>query len=328
MADIAVTGGSGLVGGDLIRGLVSRGDTVTALVRSREAAATVATLGAKPAVVDLFDHDGVRDAVWGTDILYHVAGVNTTCVRSSTEMDRINIDGTRAVIAAASDGGVGRVVYTSSAATIGEGEGIHANEDIVHDGVYLSAYARSKHLAEIAAFQQGEESGIDVVAVNPSSVQGPGRSGGSAKLLLYALRSRRPWLVETSISVVDIEDCTTGHILAADHGRAGRRYLLSGATLRVSDAIDLAESVSGRTIDPRWLSEGVVRTIGRPVSAILALVMPRSEVCPALIDTLLHGHRFDASRSERELGMRYTPIEDTFRRTIDWLVDQGLIDES
>jgi dihydroflavonol-4-reductase len=242
-------------------------------------------------------------------------------------MDHVNIDGTRSVIHASADAGVGRVVYTSSAAAIGERRGIVGNEEIVHGGDYLSPYARSKHLAEIAAFEQAEASGIDLVSVNPSSVQGPGRSGGSARILLRVLRSRRPYLTDTYISIIDINDCTAGHIAAAERGRAGERYLLSGATLSVREAVELVEEVSGVAIHPRWLSESAVRNLGRPLARAIAVFKPDADVCPALIDTLLHGHRFDGSRAERELGISYTPVADTFARTIDWFRDEGLLGE-
>jgi dihydroflavonol-4-reductase len=327
MADVALTGGSGLVGGHLLSALVAGGTTVRALVRSEEAASKVASLGAEPFVVDLFDHDAVRDAAWRAGVMYHVAGVNRTCVRNPSEMDHVNIDGTRSVIHASADAGVGRVVYTSSAAAIGERRGIVGNEEIVHGGDYLSPYARSKHLAEIAAFEQAEASGIDLVSVNPSSVQGPGRSGGSARILLRVLRSRRPYLTDTYISIIDINDCTAGHIAAAERGRAGERYLLSGATLSVREAVELVEEVSGVAIHPRWLSESAVRNLGRPLARAIAVFKPDADVCPALIDTLLHGHRFDGSRAERELGISYTPVADTFARTIDWFRDEGLLGE-
>jgi dihydroflavonol-4-reductase len=316
------------VGGHLLTALVAAGTRVRALVRSETSAARVATAGATPHLVDLFDADGLRDALWGVDVLYHVAGVNETCPSNPARMDRVNVDGTRSVVAAAADAGVGRVVYTSSAAAIGEAEGMIGTERTVHSGVHLSAYARSKHRAELAAFAEAEAVGVDLVAVNPSSVQGPGRSGGSTRLLLHVLRSKRPLLVDTRLSIVDIEDCTAGHLAAAARGRGGERYLLSGATLSVTEAIRIIESTTGRAIHPRWVGEGTARTIGRPLARLAHAVRPRSGICPELIDTLLHGHRFDGSRAERELGIVYTPIDVTFARTIEWFEAEGLLSAS
>lgn len=324
-SDAAVTGGTGLVGGHLLRRLVADGHSVTAIVRSERAARHAATDGAVPVVVDLFDGDALSDSLSGIPLLYHVAGVNDSCPRHPEELDRVNIEGTRSVVAAAAGAGVARIVYTSSAAALGEAQDTIGSESTTHSGRYLSAYARSKHLAEIAAFDAARTHGADLVAVNPSSVQGPGRSGGSARLLRYALGRRRPWLVETRLSIIDIEDCTEGHIAAAERGRGGERYVLSGATISVSDAIDIARQVAHRDIDPRWVPRGLVSGLGSPMSRIVSAIKPDAGICPALIATLLHGHRFDGSRAERELGVRYTPVVDTLARTIVWLEENGLI---
>ena len=324
-SEVAITGASGLVGGHLAARLIDSGTSVRAIVRSDEAAAKVESLGASAIIVDLFDRDGLRDAFWGVDVVYHVAGVNETCPRDAAAMDRVNIDGTTTVVGAAADAGAGRVVYTSSAAVIGEPEGTIGHEETVHTGTYLSPYARSKKLAEEAAFAAAERSDVDLVAVLPSSVQGPGRSTGSARILLHVLTTNRPRLMDTKVSIVDIEDCTDGHLAAAERGRRGERYLVSGATISVADAVSLAEQITGETIDPRWLSEGTVRRWGGLVARLAQIVRPSADVCPALVRTLLHGHRFDASKSERDLAMRYRPIEDTFARTIAWFESEALI---
>ena len=323
--DVAITGASGLVGGHLAARLVADGARVRAIVRSHEAAAKAGERGAEPTIVDLFDHDGLRDAFWGAEVVYHVAGVNETCSRDPGAMDRVNIDGTRAVIEAAADAGVGRVVYTSSAAVIGEPQGTIGHEETAHSGIFLSAYARSKKLAEDVAFETAGRRDVDLVAVLPSSVQGPGRATGSARILLYVLTADRPRLVDTKVSIIDIDDCTAGHIAAADKGRRGERYLLSGATLSVAEAVSLAERITGDSIEPRWLSESMVRTWGGLGARLAKLFRPSAEICPELVATLLHGHRFDGSRAERDLGITYTPIEDTFRRTIEWFRSEGRI---
>lgn len=305
--------------------LVRDGSSVNALCRSDGAASVAEGLGGSVVRGDVFDEDALKEGMWGVDIVYHVAGVNDTCPRKSGAMDRVNVDGTRSVIRAARVAGVRRVVYTSSAAAIGEAEGMIGVEHTVHSGEYLSAYARSKHLAELAAFEEAERLGIDLVAVNPSSVQGPGRATGSAEMLLQVLNAKRPLLVDTHLSIVDIEDCTTGHINAAKHGRAGERYILSGATLKVSEAVSLLQDASDRQINPRWLTEGLVRSLGIPAAGLLATVRPSMGVCPGLVRTLLHGHKFDGSKATRDLHFPYTDISNTIARTVSWFNDQGLI---
>lgn len=320
-----LTGGSGLVGGHLLERLTASGTRVSALVRSPSAQRKVAERGAEPVPGDLFDAAGLARSMRGADVVFHVAGVNDTCPRDVAAMDRVNVEGTRAVIAAAALAGVERVVYTSSAAAIGERKGEIGGEATVHCGEYLSPYARSKHIAEIAAFDQASRCGIDLIAVSPSSVQGPGRATGSAEILLRVLNARRPILFDTFLSIVDIEDCANGHIAAAIHGRPGERYLLSGASISVPDAVAVASGIVGRNLTPQWISERAMTGFGIPAARVASWVRPSSGICPGLIRTLVHGHRFDGSKAERGLSIVYHPIEDTFMRTIEWFRAQGLI---
>lgn len=323
-SEVFVTGGSGLLGGHLVSRLIRDGASVRALARSDAAAVSVVERGATVVRGDVFDDDALRAGMAGADLVFHVAGVNEMCASNPAAMDRVNVAGTVSVVQAASETQVGRVVHTSSAAAIGERAEEVGTEKTVHSGEYVSAYARSKHVAEVAAFEVADRLNVDLVAVNPSSVQGPGRATGSAALLIRALNSKRPFLFDTTLSIVDIEDCTTGHINAAEYGKAGERYLLSGATLTAADAIDLLADVSGRTINPRWITEAVVRRVGMVAARLAAATSPSLGICPELVATLLHGHRFDGTRASKDLRFTYTDISDTIEQTVDWLDEQGL----
>lgn len=324
-AEAFVTGGSGLVGGQLLKALASSGVSTRALARSDAASAVVGSCGAEPVRGDLLDADALKEGMWGVEVVYHLAGVNETCSRDPGLMERTNIEGTRSVIGAAAVAGVRRVVYTSSAAAIGEREGTIGTEQTVHSGEYMSAYARSKHLAEQTAFEEADRLGVDLVAVNPSSVQGPGRSSGSAKFLLRVLNGRRPLLVDTTLSIVDMADCITGHITAATYGKSGERYILSGATISVAEAVDLLSVAVGREINPLWVSMDLTRAVGMTVARLAAIIRPSLGVCPELITTLLHGHRFDGSKAARDLHFTYTEVSDTILRTVGWFEEEGLL---
>ncbi len=324
-AETFVTGGSGLVGGQLLRSLANSGVSTRALARSDAASDVVASHGADPVRGDLFDANALKDGMWGVEVVYHLAGVNETCSRDRGSMERTNIEGTRSVVRAAAAAGVRRVVYTSSAAAIGERQGTIGAEHTVHSGKYVSGYARSKHLAEIAAFEEADRLGVDLVVVNPSSVQGPGRASGSAEFLLRVLNAKRPLLVDTPLSLVDMDDCITGHINAATYGNPGERYILSGATISVADAVDLLSAAAGREINPRWMSMNFTRTVGMAAAGLASIVRPSFGVCPELIATLIHGHRFDGSKAARELRFTYTGVSDTILRTVRWFAEEGLI---
>ncbi|HEV7174166.1 MAG TPA: SDR family NAD(P)-dependent oxidoreductase, partial [Solirubrobacteraceae bacterium] len=245
MSRVFVTGGSGVVGRALVERLVSGGDEVVALARSRPSEETLRGLGAVPVAGDLFDEDALAAAMAGCSVIYNVAGVNTLCVDDPGPMLRTNVDGPPVVVRAAARAGVGRFVHTSSAATIGEASGVVGREDTPHRGWYLSTYERSKTEGERAVFEAGREAGVEVVCVNPSSVQGPGRSGGTARFLLAYLDGRLKVFVPTNVSLVDIADCAEGHVLAAERGVAGERYLLNSIALSITEALALAGEVAG-----------------------------------------------------------------------------------
>ena len=320
-----ITGGSGFIGGAVAGRLLERGEEVVAL--SRADAATRALAGRCSRVVtgDVLDEDSLARGMTGCALAYHVAGVNTHCPADPGMQLRVNVGGAEAAVRAAARAGVGRVVLTSSAASLGEPPGTVGREDTAHRGTYLSVYERSKREGEQAAFAAAQRLGVEVVAVNPSSVQGPGRSAGNGKIVIAYLNGRLRVFVDTQISIVDIDDCAEGHLLAAERGESGARYVLNGATVTSAEALEIVAELSGirdhvRMVPPRLaraaaaIAEGLSRARRRP-----------SSLCRARVRTILHGHRYDGSRATRELGLAYTPVAETFRRTIQWAVAEGLV---
>jgi dihydroflavonol-4-reductase len=322
---VFVSGASGFIGGALAGRLAERGDDVIGLARSDEAAVAVARRGAAVARGDVLDEDALVAGMAGCEVVYHVAGVNSHCPDNPAMLLRVNVDGARTAVRAARRAGARRVVLTSSAAAIGEPAGTVGREMTKHRGSYLSAYDRSKHHGEQAAFRTARELGIEVVAVNPSSVQGPGRSTGNGKIIFAYLNGRLRAFVDTYVSVVDIEDTVDGHLLAAERGRPGERYLLNGATIPAREALEIVSSLSGVRHRVLMLPPAVARTAAGIAQAVARARGTTSSICPARVRTVLHGHRYDGSRATRELGLAYTPVSETFRRTIDWGVAAGLV---
>jgi dihydroflavonol-4-reductase len=325
---VFVTGGSGVVGGALVDALRDRGDEVVALARSGPAADALERRGARIVHGDILDGEALARGMEGCATLFHVAGENSLCVEDPSSMLRANIEGPAVAIRAAARAGVGRVVHTSSAATIGEPEGTVGREDTPHRGWFLSTYERSKTEGEKVALETGREEGVDVVSVNPSSVQGPGRAGGTARFLLAFLDGRLKLFVNTHVSLVDIRDCSAGHLLAAERGTPGERYVLNGMTLTVAEAFALAADVAGVERSPRLVPRRVATVAGAVVERAFRLVRRHPPVCREMVRTLLHGHRYDGSRAERELGLRYTDPRETIRRTVAWAHEAGLLRNS
>ena len=322
---VFVTGGTGLIGRALVQRLIGRGDQVVALARSEAAAADLAGLGADVARGDLLDEHALADGLRGSAVAYNVAGVNTLCPTDPAPLYRVNRDGARAIVRAAAAAGVRRLVHTSSAATLGEAEGTIGREDSPHRGSFLSDYERSKTEGEQAVLEEAARTGLDVVLVNPSSVQGPGRTGGTGRILLALLDRRLPLFIDTRISVTDVDDTVEGHLLAAEHGVAGRRYVLCGAVLTTDEAMDLLSRVSGHRVRPRIVPNAVASAAGVVAEAAFRAARRHPPFCRAMVRTMIHGHAYDGSRAADELGLRYTPVEDTLRRTLLWARAEGLV---
>jgi dihydroflavonol-4-reductase len=326
VARVYLTGASGFIGGVLCERLTARGDHVVALARSDAAAATVTAHGAEPSRGHVLDEDRLAAGMAGCAVAFHVAGVNTHCPPDPDALMRVNVEGSEAVVRAAARAGVPRVVLTSSAASVGEAPGTVGDEDTPHRGWYLSVYDRSKHVAEQRAFAAGAAHGVEVVAINPSSVQGPGRSSGNGRIIIAYLNGTLRAFVDVPVSVADVADVADAHLLAAERGTPGARYVVNGATLPSPEALDIVSRLSGVGDPVRMVPPVLARVVAAAAEgAAKARGRATSSLCPARMRTILHGHRYDGSRATRELGLAYTPVEDTFRRTIEWAVQAGLV---
>jgi dihydroflavonol-4-reductase len=325
VARVFLTGGSGLIGGALLERLRVRGDSVVALARSDAAATAVAERGAEAVRADLLDEAALADAMSGCELTFHVAGINTLCPTDAAALFHVNVRGAEAVARASARAGVARVVHTSSAAALGEPHGTVGSEASPHRGWFLSAYERSKHEGELAAIAAARRAGVELVSVNPSSVQGPGRSGGTGRIMIAYLNGRLKAFVETHISLVDIDDCVEGHLLAAERGRPGERYVLNGATLASREALAIVSGMTGVQERPLFLPAPAATAAATLAEAGFRLAGRRPPVCREMVRTMLHGHRYDGSRAAAELGLAYTPVRDTFARTIAWALRSGLV---
>ncbi len=314
-----------MIGRALVTRLQERGDEIVALARSDASARALTGRDVQVTRGETYDEAAMAEGMSGCSVAFHLAGVNSLCVADPFPMQRANVDGAVAAVRAAARAGVPRLVHTSSAATIGEPTGTIANEWTTHRGWYLSTYERTKTEGERAALAAAREVGQDVVCVNPSSVQGPGRASGTGRFLLAFLDGRLKVFVNTNVSMVDIADCVEGHLLAAEHGVAGERYLLSGIRLTITEALSLAADVAGVERRPRLVPRAVASTVGMAVEYAFRLRGRQPPVCREMVRTLLHGHRYDGSRAERELHVTYTDPRETVRRTVDWARAEGLL---
>lgn len=306
-----MTGGSGIVGGSIVRHLVDAGHDVRALARTTRSGAKVAALGAKPVPGDLLDPVALATLVENCELVFHVAGVNELCSSNPDDMWRVNVEGTRLVVNACDSAGVIRLIHTSSAVTVEAGE------------PFVSNYQRSKTEAEHLLFRDARH--VEVVSVNPASVQGPGRATGTGRLVLAAARGKLPFLVDTTFSLVDIDDCARGHLLAADHGVAGQSYVLSGSTVSIGEALAVIGEVTGQKVNARLVPTPIAFAAAAVVEFAYGILHTDPPVCRESIRVASRPHIYDGSRATSELGLEYTALEETIRRTVDWFRREGML---
>jgi len=315
-----VTGGSGFIGAHVVRALLARGEKVRCLVRKSRS-------NLDGLDVDLIEGDITnppREAFANVDVVYHCAADYRLWARDPRELFRVNVGGTRAMIEAARD--CRRIVYTSSVSAIGlTTDGSPANEETpMHDGDLVGPYKRSKYEAELVARELAAK-GAPVVIVNPSTPVGEldVKPTPTGQIVVDFLNRKMPAYVETGMNVVDVRDVAQGHLLAADRGRIGERYILGNRNMTLKQIFDALAAITGipspRMKVPHWLpmlvagvSEGVAKVTKRaPRVSLDSVRMSR------------HTMFFDASKAVRELGLPQTPVEEALGRAVGWFRANG-----
>lgn len=319
---IFITGSTGVVGKPLLQKLADKGHKVYALSRSKSSNNEIEKIGVNPINGDLFD-DTLQDRLSKLDIdaIFHVAGVNEMCSKNPSHMFRTNIDGTKSMLALGNYLKIKKFVYTSSAVTLGEKHGTVGSESSQHRGSFLSKYEESKYLAEIEAFRYKKD--FEFVSINPSSVQGPGRVSGTAKLLISTLKKKYPPLIKNNISIIDIDDCTEGHYMGLLNGKDNERYVLNSFCLKSYELINILKSITDWEGTPFYIPRQILKTVG-PFGDFIKLLSSSSPfICSESIRVITNGHLYDGSKARRELGVQYIKVEDFIKKTVNWLIQEN-----
>ena len=324
-----VTGGTGFVGSHLVRVLLDRGEQVRCLVRSTSRLDNLMNLQVEFVTGDLRDLESLRLAAKGCRVVYHCAADYRLWCKDPNEMYQSNVEGSNNVMQAAFDEGVERVVYTSTVGCLGLNEDSkRANEDTpvtIED--MIGHYKRSKFLAEEKVSDWAAR-GLPVVIVNPSTPVGeldikPTPTG---KIIVDFLRGKMFGYVDTGMNLIDVRDCAEGHVLAAEKGRVGERYILGGRNLTLKELFDslahVTEIASPKMKVPHWIAETYAR-----LENIWSINVAHREPDVPLESVKLARHKmwFDASKAVRDLGLPQNPIEPALERAVNWFREHGYV---
>jgi dihydroflavonol-4-reductase len=323
-----ITGATGFIGASIARELLKGGREVRALVRKGSDTSNLAGLDVEVWQGDLRDHAGLKQGLKGCDVLYHAAADYRLWTRVPDEMYRINVDGTTAILEAALDNSLSRVVYTSSVGTLGNpGDGTPGSEDTkVSLADMVGHYKKSKFLAERVA-EKFIARDLPLVIVNPSTPVGPLdiKPTPTGKIIVDFLNRRMPAYLDTGLNIIDVEDCARGHILAEQRGAVGRKYILGNANLTLREIFAILEEITGLPAPKvrlpytpillaAYINEGLSKITGREPLIPLAGVQMAAKFM-----------YFDPSRAVRELGLPQTPVRDALQRAVEWFRSNGYV---
>ena len=329
-----VTGATGFLGSHVARALADQGAELRLLVRPTSNLKNLEGLlssggRAETATGDLRDGASLEKAMSGCDTVFHVAADYRLWVRDPEEMYRSNVEGTRAILEAARKNGIGRVVHTSSVATIGfTGDGHFADEDSpVSLANMIGPYKRSKFMSEQIAMEAGR-SGMHVVIVNPTTPVGEQdvKPTPTGRIVVDFLKRKFPAYVETGLNLVDVRECARGHIAALEKGRSGERYILGGENLTLKQVLDKLGKITGLPSPKVKLPYVVAFAAGFVDEAITGRLLNREP--RATVDTVRMGRKkmfASSDKAERELGWKIVPVEDALRRAAEWFRGNGYV---
>jgi dihydroflavonol-4-reductase len=323
-----VTGATGFLGSHVARQLLARGDDVRVLVRASSDLQALEGFPAERVTGDLRDAASLESALEGVARIYHVAADYRLWTRDTREIYESNVTGTRNLLEAARRAGVEKFIYTSTVATIAvPGKGDLPNEATPSSvDQMIGHYKRSKFMAEECALRAAE-SGLPVVIVNPTTPVGPGdwKPTPTGKIIVDFLNGRMPGYVDTGLNFVPVEDCARGHLLAAERGRIGERYILGGLNLTLKNVLDILSGITGHPA-PQWKFPHALAFAAGCVDSAVSRVLGREPRIP-LEGVRMARHKMfvDASKAQRELGFSHGPIEAAMQRAVAWYESNGYI---
>jgi dihydroflavonol-4-reductase len=326
---VLVTGATGFVGAAVARALLAQGRTVRVLVRPTSDRTNLQGLNVEPRLGALEDKASLEAALDGSGVLYHVAADYRLWVPKPELMYRANVDGTRALMAAALTRGVERIVYTSSVATLGIDPGGAAADETTPSTLddMVGPYKRSKFLAEDVVRGMVREQGLPAVIVNPSTPIGPGdiKPTPTGRLIVEAASGRVPAFVDTGLNLVHVDDCAAGHLLAEEKGRVGERYILGAENLTLREILRRIAALAGRRPP----------TISLPVAALMPLALALEQAArvtgkePFITSDGLRLARkkmfFSCAKAIAEFGYAPRPVDAALADAVAWFRRIGMV---
>ena len=322
-----VTGAAGFLGSHVARQLVARGDDVRVLLRASSTNRAIADLSLEYVTGDLRDPASLDRAMKGVKRVFHVAADYRLWARRSREIYDSNVGGTKNLLAAAKRAGVEQLIYTSTVATIAVDRPKLPNEftDAKLDEM-VGHYKRSKWMAEREVLNAAK-SGLPVIVAMPTTPVGPWdwKPTPTGKIILDFLNGKMPGYVETGLNFVGVEECAAGHLLLAEKGKVGERYLLGGENLTLKAMLDMLAKVTGLRAPSLKIPHGLALGVAY-ANTVFSRLLGREPGIPIEgVKIARHMMFVDCSRAQRELGFKACPVAAALERAVRWYEANGYI---
>ena len=322
-----VTGAAGFLGSHVARQLMARGDDVRVLLRASSTNRAIADLSLEYVTGDLREPASLDRAMKGVKRVFHMAADYRLWARRSREIYDSNVGGTKNLLAAAKRAGVEQLVYTSTVATIAVDRPKLPNEftDAKLDEM-VGHYKRSKWMAEREVLNAAK-SGLPVIVAMPTTPVGPWdwKPTPTGKIILDFLNGKMPGYVETGLNFVGVEECAAGHLLLAEKGKVGERYLLGGENLTLKAMLDMLAKITGLRAPSLKIPHGLALGVAY-ANTVFSRLLGREPGIPIEgVKIARHMMFVDCSRAQRELGFKAGPVAAALERAVRWYEANGYI---
>lgn len=322
-----VTGAAGFLGSHVARQLVARGETVRVLMRPSSNNRAISDLSLEYVTGDLRDAASLERAMKDVKRVFHVAADYRLWARKPQEIYDSNVGGTKNVLAAAKNAGVEQLVYTSTVATIAVDRPNLPNEATdARLEEMIGHYKRSKWMAEQEVLLAVKE-GLPAIVAMPTTPLGPWdwKPTPTGKIILDFLNGKMPGYVETGLNFVGVEECAAGHLLVAEKGKAGERYLLGAENLTLKELLEMIAEITGLSAPGMKIPHTVALGVAYVDTAFSRLLGKEPQIPVEGVKIAQHKMFVDCSRARHELGFAPGPVVAALQRAVRWYQANGYV---
>ena len=324
-----VTGAAGFLGSHITRQLAARGDNVRVLVRASSSNRAIADLPLEYVTGDLRDQASLQRAMQGVQKVFHVAADYRLWAKNPQDIYDSNVGGTTNLLAAAKQANIDRLIYTSTVATIAVDRPQLPNEFTASKlEEMVGHYKRSKWMAEQEVLQAAK-AGFPAVIAMPTTPVGPWdwKPTPTGKIVVDFLNGKMPGYVETGLNFVGVEDCAAGHLLVAEEGQIGERYLLGSENLTLKQVLDTLAHLTGLPAPRLKIPHALALGVAYAETVFSRLIGREPQIPVEGVKIAQHLMFVDCARAQKELGFQAEPVAAAFERAVRWYEENGYVSE-